>query len=727
MCNSCLRSLSFILLCSSLLLISGCDFNQLNSSDAGVAANPGTAGSLPSSFSLGGSASLGTIVNGSATLSNVYPDGSSATPPLEVVTTDANGFSFATKPTGAFRICVSGGTYTDEATGDQGVDNTLTLCAISEDPTQRIAVSPISTFIDNIATASLQKMTGPTAADVTAQLAAARTLVQNFFGFQGDPTVAEPLFTPPDSVADPNGDRYKAAIILGAFSQQEKDYLAKCSNQQGERHELLKALFQDIKDNVFDGRGFDVNGQLQALLTKCNGVDTILPVATGSADLLAALNKFSQTAEGQFLDVGNHGATTAAITQAVATGDLAPTQIKVAPSQGLIAIDAKNNYAYVPIYTLDNNNAGDAQVAVVDLTVGVANPVLKVLSLPGSIRPVAATIDPTANRAYVEAATSSNNVNVYEIDTTTQTVIHTIAATGVIHSGSFGGIIANPGKHKLIIAGTNNIGMMDLSTDPPTMIANSVLSTGGTDSIALNFDTEVLFISSDGSMSAVDTAVTPPVQYSVGMSLGTTDGVAFDTLTNLLVVDPEFQDLSYVLNFNGATLANAMTLPYIEVDGYGTSGPVGEGPGGQAVMNVITHQAVVADEFGQNFRLMQLPSGPITGAPNNNGQSGSGTTADASSAYTIASAVLPMPDVNGTPTQLGILGDPNSLTMDPSRNYVYTLADTTASYHTWTPGSTTPLFLIRIDLSAPLFGTSPTVTDGSGNKWEPTTWSIRMP
>lgn len=722
--RSFLRLLSWILLSSSVtFFLPGCGSGS-NSSGAQQTSGPA---SLPTSFVLAGSASLGPIVNATAKLYNVNPDGSSATPALETVTTDANGFAFGTKPSGVFRICVNGGTYTDEATGDTDVPNTLTLCAVSGDTSQPISVSPITTFIDNITTENLKQLKNPSAADVSAQLSAARTLVQNFFGFKGDPTIAEPLFSAPDPAKDPNGDRYKTAVILGSFSQEETDYLAKCGNQKGERNQLLKALFSDITDSVFDGRGFDINGNLQNLFTTCNGTKTALPIAAGTADLLSAMNQFAQTDKGKSLQVAGNATVTKAITQAVATGDLAPPQIKVPPSQGLIAIDSKRNYAYVPVYTLDNNNTGDAQVAVVDLTVGVANPVLKVLSLPGSIRPIAATIDPEANRVYVEAAATSNDVNVYEIDTSTQTVLHTIAATGVTHSGSFGGIIANPEQHKLIVVGTNNMGMMDLSADPPTMIANSVLDIGETDSIALNFDTQVLFVSSDGAMSAVDTSVIPPVQYNVNMSLGITDGVAFDTLTNLLVVDPEFDDLSYVLNFTGATLAKDMTLPYVEVDGYGTAAPVGEGPGGQAVMNVLTHQAMVADEFGQNFRLIQLPSGSLTGAPNNNGQAGSNTTADVSSAYSIAAAVLPMPDVGGTPAQLGILGDPNSLTMDPARNYAYVLADTNASYHTWSPGSTTPLFLVRIDLSSPLFGTSPTAKDSNGNNWNPTTWSIRMP
>src|SRR5258706_11409287 len=47
--------------------------------------------------------------------------------------------------------------------------------------------------------------------------------------------------------------------------------------------------------------------------------------------------------------------------------------------QSLVAIDPINNVGYVAIYALDQS--GNAQLAVVDLTVGAANPVLKTISL----------------------------------------------------------------------------------------------------------------------------------------------------------------------------------------------------------------------------------------------------------------------------------------------------------------------------------------------------------
>jgi hypothetical protein len=77
-------------------------------------------------------------------------------------------------------------------------------------------------------------------------------------------------------------------------------------------------------------------------------------------------------------------------------------------------------------------------------------------------------------------------------------------------------------------------------------------------------------------------------------------------------------------------------------------------------------------------------------------------------------------------TQLGARGDPNSVTVDPVRNFAYMLADTQASYHSFVDGyrSSYPLFLVRIDLSQPVQGASPT---HATLRWTPAAAAIRMP
>jgi len=74
-----------------------------------------------------------------------------------------------------------------------------------------------------------------------------------------------------------------------------------------------------------------------------------------------------------------------------------------------------------------------------------------------------------------------------------------------------------------------------------------------------------------------------------------------------------------------------------------------------------------------------------------------------------------------------MIGDPNSLTADPAHNFMYAMADTNPSFHTWQPGATTPLFLIRVDLSSPVVGASPTGGIDGHTFWTPTEQAIPLP
>ena len=119
------------------------------------------------------------------------------------------------------------------------------------------------------------------------------------------------------------------------------------------------------------------------------------------------------------------------------TAEAAPPPI--CSGQTLIAIDPsgagpggpfKDGVGYVPIYALDAT--GNAQLAVVDLTVGLANPVLRGISLPGSNQPIGLVYNPNNKTVLAEARQSSTNaITIYEIDTTTQTLIHSVAAPGL--------------------------------------------------------------------------------------------------------------------------------------------------------------------------------------------------------------------------------------------------------------------------------------------------------
>ena len=641
-----------------------------------------------------GNAYLGPIVGATASLFNVNPNGTNTGAAIETVTTTANGFAFTNSVTGPARICVNGGTYLDEATNATQT-NTMTLCALVGAPATQVFVTPMSSFVDEIVKAQLKLNPNPTAADFTAALTAANDLVKSVYNVANPVDTLNPLFDKAEATAHP--DQYKLGAVLGAYSQLIADYLARCG---GDRHEVLRALLTDIGDKIFDGKTIDATGAVLTVQYTCNGTAVNLPIGAGTADVVTALTEFAATTQGQAMELNNNRTIIDTVKANIIGGGAAPAAIKTLPSQGLIAIDTIHNIGYVPIYTHDAG--GNGQIAVVDLNVGAANPIIKLVSLPGTSTAIASNFFADNGRVYVLAANGSNIV-VHVIKSSDNTVEFSIPATGLSFNGSFGGVIVDGKRSHVVIAGTSTIGLLDISTATPTWMANSVINVDGTDSFSLNSETGVIFVSSDGNKKTVDSTVLPMTQRGYNASLGTTDGVAFDTLTGMMIITPEFQDLAYVINMNELPATGTGPAPTLTVNGVGTTAPVGEGPGGQVAVNVLTHQALVADEFGHNIRLVQMPTAPITGA------------ATAANAFTIAGAILPKPQVNGTATQLGMRGDPNSVTIDPARNFAYVLADTQASFHGFNVNF--PLFLVRIDLAGAV----------KGQPWAPTMQAIQMP
>jgi len=421
-----------------------------------------------------------------------------------------------------------------------------------------------------------------------------------------------------------------------------------------------------------------------------------------------------------------------------------PTPVPTPPpaacsGQGLIGIDPVNNIGYVPIYALDKS--GNAQLAVVDLKVGAASPILKEISLAGSDQPLAVAFNPNNNTMLAEARSSAtNNITVYEISTSTQSVTNSVPATGLSQTGTGGGIVENADTNTAFVAGDFTLGLLDTSKSPPVWNPASVVSTDFMDSFSVNSKTGIMFIASDSRNSIIDTTKSPlaPISFT---SFATDDGNGFDIATNIALVSQEVgADTTTAINFAtlsisaGSATAENVLVPSVCPGGAAScsnnqsgKAPFGEGPGGQAVINCSTHQAVVADEFGQNIKLVQLPSAPVAGALNNNGRPGSGTTPDAASVFTIAAAIIPQATIGGTPTQLGIVGDPNSLSVDPGHNFAYMLADTNPDFHEWTIGSTLPLFLVRVDLSAPVPGANPNGGVDGKTFWTPVSNLIPMP
>src|SRR6185295_19559504 len=227
-----------------------------------------------------------------------------------------------------------------------------------------------------------------------------------------------------------------------------------------------------------------------------------------------------------------------------------------------------------PIYTHDAN--GNGQIAVVDLAVNAANPIITLVSLPGTSTAIASNFFADNGRVYVLAANGQNLV-VHVIKSSDNTIEFSVPATGLSFSGSFGGVIVDGKRSRVIIAGTSTVGLLDISTATPTWSAASVIQVPGTDSISFNSETGVLFISSDGTMRTVDSLATPMTQRVYQASLGTTDGVAFDILTGLMIITPEFQDKAFVINMNELPATGTAPAPTLLVPGIGFSAPVGEG------------------------------------------------------------------------------------------------------------------------------------------------------
>jgi len=401
--------------------------------------------------------------------------------------------------------------------------------------------------------------------------------------------------------------------------------------------------------------------------------------------------------------------------------------------QSLVAIDPVRNVGYVAIYQLDAS--GNAQLAIVDLTVGAVNPVLGTISLTGSVQPVSEVYNPQGPSILAEARDGANQVHIYEIDPATQSVVNSILATGLSHTGMSGGIVEDFVNNQAIVAGTSDLGILDTSTSPPTWNPASILDLSADevtiDSMALDSFTGLLFISNLGNNFVVDTGNPPltPIVFQIDPNESFSNGVAFDVGTDILFQSQMNEsDSSYAFNFGKVNLvASPAFASNVYIGGLGFLDPVGQGPGGLAIVNCATHQGLIADQFGQNFKLIHLPRSPVKGGLDNNGQPGTKTVPNGSSAYTIAASVIPMGDVGGVPTQLGVVDDPSSLAIDPARNLAYMLADTDPAPHPWTPGAGTPLFLIRVDLSRPVFGASPIGGVDGKTFWNPASAAIPMP
>ena len=434
-------------------------------------------------------------------------------------------------------------------------------------------------------------------------------------------------------------------------------------------------------------------------------------------------------------------------TNQTTTGAAPAAQVSPA-GQSLVGVDPVNKAVWVPVYTLDAQ--GNLQFAIVtQASITPAAPGTTAtkaattgksvhVSLPKCDTPIATTFDANNESFLIECAASSSGqifvqiVPVNGILTTTTPQVNTIPATGVtLTSDAKGGIIFNPNTNTAVVAGTQAIGLLTVPVNgTATFNAASVTTLPiETDSLSLNFTTQQLFVANDGEEPVlVDTSkVTTNTDSPLAVTEFETtseivDGNVFDPATNVVALSTETSDNSQdnvVFVYNMATLntkVSPATADTVTVSGLGTPSIAGEGPGGVAALNSITHQAIIADEFGPNFWLMQLPTAtPAAGALNNNGQPGTTTTANSSSAFAIAASIVPSQTINGTATPLGIRGDPSAAGVDQVNNIAYFMADNNQTFHTWSENNGLSLFLVAVDLSKPVLGACPTCK----TQWNP--------
>jgi hypothetical protein len=400
----------------------------------------------------------------------------------------------------------------------------------------------MSSFVDEIVKRQLKLKANPTAADFTAALGAANDLIKSVYAVAAPVDTLNPLFDKTEATLHP--DQYKLGAVLGAYSQLIADYLARCG---GDRHEVLRALLADIGDKVFDGKTIDATGAIQTVQYTCGGTAVNLPVGAGTADVVTALTEFAGTVQGQAMDLNGNRTVVDTVKANIVGGAAAPAAIKTLPSQGLIAIDTIQNVGYVPIYTKDAS--GNGQIAVVDLTVGVANPIITVVSLPGTPTPIASNFFADNGRVYVLAANGSN------------LTVH---------------VDQDVGQHGRVQRRRDRTHLQRLvrRRDRRRQAQPRHRRRHQRDRPARHLDADAELARDVGDQRRRHRFVLAQLRDRPRLrllrrrqedrrhdgdaddaarllaNLGTTDGVAFDSLTGMMIITPEFQDLAYVINMN---------------------------------------------------------------------------------------------------------------------------------------------------------------------------------
>lgn len=226
-----MRKLLITALFASLVLLQGC-----GSSDDNSVATTAVSGSVVAAPVAGASVSV------------KDSNGNTVAGP---VTSSATGTYTIAVPTSALsgdlRFEATGGTFTDEATGNPGVTAGKLAAYIAGGTlttTSAVHLDPASTIVHEMVVSGKP-------------LSEASTTFQNAFGFTPDPAIAPKNEAPAATPAENMAQRL-AALRAAAFSQLTKDL----GLTPGQQFALLDALRRDLADGILDGKNGTVSVEI---------------------------------------------------------------------------------------------------------------------------------------------------------------------------------------------------------------------------------------------------------------------------------------------------------------------------------------------------------------------------------------------------------------------------------------------------------------------------------
>ena len=227
---------------------------------------------------------------GSATVTAYGIAGGQVGAPVGTATTDASGnFTMAVGSyAGSLMLQVSGGTYTDEATGTTmtlapGDVMTAVMPSITSGVTTNgIQVTPVTAMAQSMASNMAGGMTD-------ANITAANTALGNYFLVSDILHVQpmNPLATGSGTGASQDAQNY--GMTLAAMSKQAQVMGMNSSSA------LVTAMMNDASDNLFDGKARGAAVQMGGMGGMGGG--SMMPSNTGTSGLGAAMNAFMSSAQ----------------------------------------------------------------------------------------------------------------------------------------------------------------------------------------------------------------------------------------------------------------------------------------------------------------------------------------------------------------------------------------------------------------------------------------------